>query len=267
MIITFHNYVLDTFMENYSSTIQRIYYKIPLKYFTKKAFQYADKVTCVSKFTGELVKKELGTKRKITTIYNGINTDIFFPKKRTERNKVKVLFSGNLTLRKGADLLPLIAAKLNKNIEILYTSGLRTKDRLPASPNLRNLGTVPYSQMPQVYQAADILLFPTVREGFGLAAAEAMSCGLPVIATDCSSLPELVVHGRGGYLCELGNAEEFAARINDLANSPALCREMGEFNRARVEKKFTTDRMVQQYMELFEQVSGKCPGTPHFSVK
>jgi len=106
----------------------------------------------------------------------------------------------------------------------------------------------------KIYQEADILLFPTVREGFGLAAAEAMACGLPVVATDCSSLPELIVHGKGGYLCQLGNVEEFATRINELAASPRLRREMGEFNRARVEKKFTVGRMVKEYVQLFDQI-------------
>ena len=120
-------------------------------------------------------------------------------------------------------------------------------------PNLKNIGAVPYSYMPKVYQDADILLFPTVREGFGLAAAEAMACGLPVVATNCSSLPELISEGKGGYLCELGNADKFAAKINELAASPALRREMGEFNRTRVEEKFTISRMVKEYQQLFEE--------------
>jgi glycosyltransferase involved in cell wall biosynthesis len=97
-------------------------------------------------------------------------------------------------------------------------------------------------------------LFPTVREGFGLVAAEAMACGLPVVATNCSSLPEIVVDGKGGFLCELGNAEEFAEKINLLANSPELRREMGEFNRARVETLFTEERMIKEYQQLFEEV-------------
>jgi len=258
LIITFHNYILDSFMENFSSALQSIHYKTDLKYFTKKAIEKADTITCVSKFTAQLIKNDIGINDDIKIIYNGINHDMFFPKKLNQGKKIKVLFSGNLTLRKGANLLPIIAQRLDKNIEILYTSGLRTKNQIHGSPpNLRNLGSVSYSSMPRIYQGADILLFPTVREGFGLAAAEAMSCGLPVITTNCSSLPELVVHGKGGYLCKIGDAEEFATRINELAGAPGLRSLMGAFNRSRVEKKFTMDRMVQQYIELFEQVADR----------
>jgi glycosyltransferase involved in cell wall biosynthesis len=108
--------------------------------------------------------------------------------------------------------------------------------------------------MPQIYQQADILLFPTVREGFGLAAAEAMACGLPVVATNCSSLPELIDNGKGGFLCPIGDVEAFAEKINFLAENPELRREMGEYNRAKVEKMFTLNRMVGEYQQLFEEV-------------
>ena len=256
-IITFHNYVLDSFMDRYSSLPQRIHYKTDLRFFTNQALKTAHTVTSVSRFTANIVQKDIGYNGNIKVIYNGIDSDVFFPGNTIQKNKIKVLFSGNLTKRKGADLLPMIARQLDKNIEILYTSGLRNKNRTHPAANLHNLGSVPHSHMPSLYQQADILLFPIAREGFGLAAAEAMACGLPVVATNCSSLPELIIHGKGGYLCELGNVDEFAGKINELAASPNLRREMGEFNRTRVEKKFTVERMVKEYVQLFDQVLHK----------
>jgi glycosyltransferase involved in cell wall biosynthesis len=256
LVITFHNFVLDKEAIVHETLLQRIHHQTDLRFFTQKALSAATAVTAVSQFTAKLVKKELGYCGNVQVIYNGVDTNMFFTKQKKETVLIKVLFSGNLIRRKGVDLLPLIADKLNANIEILYTTGLRTKKKLPAHTNLKNIGAVPYSYMPKVYQDADILLFPTVREGFGLAAAEAMACGLPVVATNCSSLPELIVNGKGGYLCELGNVDEFAARINELAASPALRREMGEYNRAKVEKMFTLDRMVKEYQDLFQEVLG-----------
>jgi len=257
LIITFHSFVLDKETKVYSTLLQRIHHQTDLRFFTRKALSAATVVTAVSQFTAKLVKKELGYRGNVQVIYNGVDTSTFFPKQKKETGLIKVLFSGNLTRRKGVDLLPLIADKLNANIEILYTSGLRTKKTLPAHPNLKNIGAVSYSDMPKVYQDADILLFPTVREGFGLAAAEAMACGLPVVASNCSAIPELIVDGMGGFLCPIGDVEAFAEKINLLADSPKLRHEMGEYNRSKVEKMFTIDRMVSEYKGLFEQAASR----------
>lgn len=89
---------------------------------------------------------------------------------------------------------------------------------------------------------------------FGLVAAEAMAWRLPVVATNCSSLPELVDEGKGGFLCGLGDVNEFAAKINLLAENEGLRREMGDYNRDKVERFFTLKRMVAEYQIFFESV-------------
>ena len=257
LVITFHNYVLDAYMAGYSSPMQRLHYASGLKWFTEKACRRADVITAVSKYTAQLVTTELNPDRDIRVIYNGIDEQAFTPAETGQRpgKTIKVLFSGNLSRRKGVDLLPGILEQLNPGIELMYTTGLRCKQRLPEHPALTCVGQVPYSEMPELYRQADILLFPTVREGFGLAAAEAMACGLPVVATDCSSIPELVVDGKGGFLCQVGDTGQFAARINELAESASLRQQMGEYNRARVEEKFTLQRMLNEYRALFEETT------------
>ncbi|MDD3249329.1 MAG: glycosyltransferase family 4 protein [Smithellaceae bacterium] len=257
LIITFHNYVLDRFMRDYSSALQNIHYQTDLKLFTKLAVGRADTITAVSHFTANLVKQDMKLTNNITVIYNGIDHTLFVPLKipHSKKNKnINVLFSGNVTRRKGALWLRPIAERLDKNINILYTSGLQPTGMSLNHPQLKCVGSISYQQMPALYQNADILLFPTVREGFGLAAAEAMACGLPVVATDCSSLPELIDDGKGGFLCPLGNVDAFAEKINFLAENPQLRREMGEYNRAKVEKMFTLDRMIKEYQILFEEM-------------
>lgn len=255
LVITFHGYVLDRAMQQYNSPLQNLHYATDLKWFTRKALRQASAITAVSRFTAELVRSDTGLKQEIRVIYNGIDESRFFPAstRHTRTRNINVLFSGHLSRKKGADLLPEIAARLNPGIRILYTSGLRSNKRLPTHPALQCMGQVPHTEMPQLYNKCDILLFPTVREGFGLAAAEAMACGLPVVSTDCSSLPELVDNGRGGFLCPAGDAASFAKRINELADSSALRTQMGEYNRTKVERQFTLRRMVTDYIELFEE--------------
>lgn len=253
-IVSFHSYVLDALTHQYSGRLQRLHHSTDLKWFTQASLKRATQVTSVSQFTANLVRNDLAYHDDIRVIYNGVDIHRFVPRKRSAKTPIKVLFAGNLTRRKGADLLPDIAQKLDKDIHILYTSGLRAHKRFSVSPVLKALGVIPYDNMPALYQEIDILLFPTVREGFGLVAAEAMACGVPVVATNCSSLPEIVVDGKSGFLCELGNAADFAEKINILAQSPELRQKMGEFNRERVERLFTEERMIQEYQQLFEEV-------------
>lgn len=256
LVLTFHGYALDRGFRQHCSPLQRLHYATDLRFFTRLAVNRANVITAVSRYTAGLVTNDLQLPEAVRVIYNGIDEQRFVPSGRhaAANDKLRVLFSGNLKASKGADLLPAIADRLGPGIELHYTSGLRSRERLPDHPALRPVGRVDHGQMPELYNSADILLFPTMREGFGLAAAEAMACGLPVVATDCSALPELVTHGKGGLLCPPGDAGAFAAAINQLADSPITRQQMGEYNRARIEHEFTLDRMVNAYRALFEEI-------------
>lgn len=259
MVITFHNYVLDPWMWGYSSFLEKIHYATDLKLWTRLAVGRANRITSVSQFTAVLVKKDLPTHKDITVIYNGVDEKKFIPIQTPRRHdaKLRIFYSGNLTLRKGSYWLPQIAKKISPNTEIHYTQGLRKKGFVDPGQNLKPIGAVPFEKMPERYQGMDVLLMPTVREGFGLAVAEAMACGLPVVASNCSSIPELIDNNKGGFLCPVGDVEAFGEKINILADSPRLRKEMGEYNRAKVENMFTLDRMVKEYKMLFEEVLDK----------
>ena len=171
-----------------------------------------------------------------------------------ERKEVVVLFSGNPTRRKGGHWLKRIARALDRNVRVLVTGGLRGGRRV-RSDRIEHIGMVPHDRMAQLYRGADLLLFPTVREGMSLSALEAMSSGLPVVTSDIPSMAEIVHHGKGGFLCALGNCDEFAGRINELARDPRLRQAMGRYNRRLVEDRYRDDRMVEGYRALFRTVA------------
>jgi glycosyltransferase involved in cell wall biosynthesis len=256
-ILTFHGYVLDSYMDQYNSLLQKIHYRTNLKFQNRWAIRRADKITAVSHYIANLVKQELTPEQEVKVIYNGVDETLFRPVESElvrPSNEIKVLVSGHLSRKKGSQWVNQIVERLDENISVHYTTGLNSKQQYLDHPRLHSLGSIPHGDMPAIYQQHDILLFPTVREGFGLVAAEAMSCGIPVVATDCSALPELVIDGKGGYLCELGNVNEFASRINQLARDRSRRKKMGEFNRARIEEKFTMQKMITEYQQLFEEV-------------
>jgi len=255
LVITFHNFVIDSFMQRYSSLLQRIHYQTDLRLFTGMAVARADMVTAVSQFTADLVTQYFRPSKPIHVIPNGIDTSRFYPTtSKGHAGTVRVLFSGNLSIRKGAPLLPHIAGMLSSNVKIIVAGRRRHLRGLEGIDNIELIGEVPYLKMPELYRNVDILLMPTVREGMSLAVLEAMASGLPIVATDCSSMPELIAHGKGGFLCELGNAEEFAKYINQLAEDSNLRQEMGEYNRSKVESGYQLNAMVDHYRELFSQL-------------
>jgi glycosyltransferase involved in cell wall biosynthesis len=256
LVITFHNYVLDRWMGQYSTLWQRLHYRTDLRLWTRMAIERANAITAVSQFTADIVKTDLGVQRFIHTIYNGVDEKMFTPR-RTQKSgdtEIRVFFSGNLTERKGAGWLIAIADKLQPHVVIHYTQGLRTRRSLPQHSNLRPVGPVPFKQMPPRYQQMDILLMPTVREGLSLAVLEAMACGLPVVASNCSSLPEQIDEGLGGFLCPVGDVHMFADNLNYLADSPIIRKNMGQYNREKVERQFTLEAMVARYKRLFERI-------------
>ncbi|WXG54157.1 MAG: glycosyltransferase family 4 protein [Candidatus Sedimenticola sp. (ex Thyasira tokunagai)] len=258
MVLTFHNYVLDWSMQNYGSLLQRLHWRTDLRWLTRKALDRADKVTAVSDFTASLVHSDLGFKGDIQVIPNGVDTSIFFPGlDRSDDGVVRVLFSGNPTARKGAQWLKGIAGLLQSGIEIWCTGGLRGATEDTAGQRIRYLGPISYMDMPAVYREADMLLLPTVREGHSLAVLEAMASGLPVVASRCSSLPEQVIEGEGGCLVDVGDVQQYAAAIHNLAEDQEARDAMGAFNRRRTEQVFPLQRMISTYRELFSSAYEK----------
>ena len=259
LVVTVHGYALDKFLSPYSSWLQNLHSRSDLRWLYRQAMKRAALITTVSQFTASLLREDLGVTKPIQVIYNGVDEQRFTPGKRVTGKEIKVLFSGNLTQRKGAHWLLPIIQRLDERIVIYYTSGLRETSTLVAHPRLRPLGRIPHEKMPDVYREMDILLFPTVREGFGLAAVEAMACGLPVVATNGSALPEVVTDGQGGFLCPLGDVAAFVNAVQALADDTALRQRMGAFNRVVVEQRFTLSQMIAEYEAVFDSLIASNP--------
>jgi len=91
-------------------------------------------------------------------------------------------------------------------------------------------------------------------EGFGYQIAEAVACGKPVITTNCSALPELIIDKRGGFLCEMDNVNDFVEKIKILSENKNLVEKMGQFNRQRAIKKFNLKKMEKKYQQLYDKL-------------
>ena len=115
-------------------------------------------------------------------------------------------------------------------------------------------GYVQESAKVEYYNLADLLLFPSAMEGFGLTVAEAMSCELPVVVSDRGSLPELVVDGEGGFLVDPSDHDAFVRKTLLLCADPMLRKKLGAANGERVDRLYRWDHCAAATTRVYEEV-------------
>lgn len=106
----------------------------------------------------------------------------------------------------------------------------------------------------ELLSLADVLLVPSAQEAFGLAALEAMSCCLPVVASRVGGLPELMGEGASGLLCRPGDVEAMAAATLSLVENPLLAHRLGARGRARAETLFAAPLIVERYLDQYRRL-------------
>lgn len=226
-------------------------------------------ITTVSHFSArQFASKYRLAQEQIVVIYNGVD-DKYQPcprKKSLQRalgleGKVVLLYLGVLTHRKNLHfLLDVLNLSLRHQADLmLVIAGAGPQEdelrayarRLGVERSIIFTGYVPEEDKVDYYNLADVFVFPSLLEGFGMAAAEAMACGVPVVCSDTSSLPEVV--GDAGLLCSPTDAEAFSAQIVRLAKDPALRRELGEAGRKRVRETFSWERAARLTYECYRR--------------
>ncbi|MDI6784795.1 MAG: glycosyltransferase family 4 protein, partial [bacterium] len=122
---------------------------------------------------------------------------------------------------------------------------------------VRFLGNVPESQLPKLYSSADIFVNPDLTApAFGLVAAEALSCGIPVIASNNGALPE-VVTPEVGICVPAGDPEKLAIALRELYQDRTRRQQMSQEARNRVESLFTVDRLAEETEKVYKSVQCK----------
>jgi glycosyltransferase involved in cell wall biosynthesis len=256
LVVTVHHLVADPSCRRYARPAQRLFHCLERLY-DGLSIARADAVACVSGYTRERVVEIYG-RSDAQVVHNGIDTDLFRPLagQHPPGRPFRLLFVGNRTRRKGVDLLGPLLERLGPGYELWYSGGQREGEVPIQVRGAEPLGRLSREELARAYNACHALVFPSRLEGFGLAVAEAMACGRPVVASRSSSLPELVVDGQGGFLCPVDDVAAFATAVRRLAEAPALCREMGAFNRARAETYFSFAVMAASYQALYAKLGG-----------
>ena len=175
-----------------------------------------------------------------------------------------VLFFGGLKARKNLPLLLDVWAAVVRAVpaaRLLVAGGgplLRPLRERAAAAGLADrvtfTGYVAEAEKADHFNLGDVFVFPSALEGFGLAVGEAMSSGLPVVASDRGSIPELLVDGEGGFLCDPARPAGFVEALVRLLREAPLRAKQGAANAERVERRFRWERCVATTRRHYEAV-------------
>jgi len=237
----------------------------PFRPFARWVLRNADHLVAVSAALRERMVEAGAAPERVSVIPNGVDTEVFHPADRHAARSAlgmgpseQVLFSaGALIPQKGFDTLLEGLARAHDGDLRLYIAGSGPeRERLEAlarrlglERRTRFLGTLPPHDMAPWYQAADLFVFGSWREGCPNVVLEALACGTPVVATRVGGTPELVREGQDGLLFEARSPDAFAQALVEALSRP--------WDRQAIAQKAASrswDNVARECLEVFERV-------------
>ena len=236
---------------------------------TRYSIEESDGVTAISQYLRERTVREFEVKNDIEVIYNFVNCDIYCRDKNfTERRKqyapegerILIHISNFRPVKRVTDVIE-VFDRVRKQIPsklLLMGDG---PDRSPAEWLAVQKGihndVIFLGKREQVYETlaiSDVLVMPSELESFGLAALEAMASEVVPIATKVGGVPELIEHGKSGFLAEVGDVESMARFAIDILKDENRLRNMGKQCREAARARFCTTKIIPQYEAFYRRV-------------
>jgi glycosyltransferase involved in cell wall biosynthesis len=219
----------------------------------RRAFQKARRIIAWSGWVKDSLLHDYGIdERKIEVIPPFVPV----PRKTIVRNGdalPRLLFVGRDFRRKGGeDLLECFKGGMEERCELHIV----TSSNIPNGRNLFIHPKVSQSELESLYEAADIFVFPTKKDCSPQVVLEAMSFGLPVISTKVGALPEMIVHGRNGFLVNPGDCSGLRGYINYLLEDISLRRRMGNESRSIIDKEFSFPTNAKRVCDVLLGIAG-----------
>jgi glycosyltransferase involved in cell wall biosynthesis len=206
------------------------------------------------------------SEQDIQLVYNGIDTEIFAPRPQIQRRPLRIMAtaSADAPLKGVRYLIEAFAALLPRypDLELLMVSKpqpagetAQLVEKLDLGAQITFVSGISTEELVQHYAEATLVVVPSVYEGFGLPAGEAMACGVPVVSTVGGALPEVV--GDAGLLVPIRDSQALAEAISRLLDDDKLQAQLATEGRERILEKFcwnvSATQMTQYYREVIAQ--------------
>jgi len=233
-------------------------------YMQKKVVRQLHNIVTVSDCSRQDIARDFGLQPAgISLVHNGIDTEVFRPMPGIARNPMRLMAtcSADAPLKGLRYLLRAYASLLAEfpELELLVVSkpqpGGKTEKllaRLGIADRVQFVSGISTQQMVDYYAQAAIAVVPSVYEGFGLPAGEAMACGVPVVSTDGGALPEVV--GDAGLIVATKDTEALAGAIGRLLRDPQQREALGLRGQQRIDQSFCWDVCAGQMTDYYRKV-------------
>ncbi|MBI3595922.1 MAG: glycosyltransferase [Nitrospirae bacterium] len=240
-----------------------------LKPITVRIWKKAERLVTVSHGLREMALQTLPG-QPIRVIYNGIDTDLFKPAPHlndTSNGHMRLLCVSRLIDRKGLDYLFQAVAEINDpriRLDIVGTGGseqrLKAKIReLGLETQVRFCGYKTALEVAEHYHQADIFILPSLSESQGMVLLEAMSCGLPIIASHVGGIPEVVADGENGILIPPAKVNAIIEAIHRLTNDSLLRSRISQNNPTKIKEQFTWIKIALNYQAIYNEALKREP--------
>jgi glycosyltransferase involved in cell wall biosynthesis len=239
-------------------------------WFEKKALAGADHLLSVSEFTAGKTTALFGLKKKIEVIPNSVDVAVFCPR-NTAVEPNTILYFGSIIRKKGvlelAAIFNLIIAK-NPEARLLF-AGKDVKDHITArstkqlildklSPtakaNTEWLGVLPYEKVLTQVATANVVVLPSFAEALPMTWLEAMAMKKALVTSDIGWAKEVMINGLTGFAVDPKEHQEYAGKVLQLLNDPALALKMGKAAREQVVANFSSEVVVRRNIEFYEGI-------------
>ncbi len=254
--------------DSFRSFTGKLLVKLSYKTLNKLSFKWSNKIIAITPWEIPFIEKYGGKKEKIIVIPNGVD-NIFFNKIKNNNFKKQfgikdqiVLFFGRLNPTKGPDKFVLAAKEIlkeNKNIKFLIVGpdeGMLSKVKELSKDEENILILEPIrekSKIAEMYQASDIYVMPSFREGLPLTLFEALASGLPIIASPVNGIPFEIKEPENGFFVNYGDINGLKEKIIFLLNNKKLSKEISKNNIEKA-KKYSWDLIADKTMSLYKEV-------------
>ena len=234
---------------------------------TQYSVENSDLVTAVSDYLANYTRTEMGVKRDIQVIPNAVDHKRFTPRRSPELRqryahpdeKLLIHISNFRPVKQVEDVVRVFAGVADKVGARLLMVGdgperhkaFEMASELGVSGRVSFLGSFP--RIENLLSVCDLFLLPSSMESFGLSALEAMASGVPVVASHTGGIPEVVQHGKNGYLLNVGDVEAMAAAALELITKPELYRTFSVSARERAVSAFGENRVLPAYQKIYEE--------------